>query len=609
MKVVETSFKAGKYMFPVKLEYDPPKIRIGFRYNPTLLEEVKNMANARWLGFNDGPKQWEVNDDEHNRFQIAYLQGQKPYAPYDLPLINFTPRRKELYDHQVEMVRHGLTRHYCIFACEMGTGKTLAAIEIMEASGIEEWWYIAPKSALISVQLDMWKWGCKIRPKFFTYEALVRQMKNWTNGLPAPRGVIFDESSKLKTPTSQRSQAAYSLAAGVRKDWDGLGYAILMSGSPAPKSPADWWHQCYVARPGFLKEGSFHKFQQRLAIIKQEEGSDGVKYPRILGWKDSDDKCSECAEGEKAFVHTDEAKALGQGHDYIKTDNEVAKLHKRMSGLVLVKLKKDCLDLPEKVYNIIKCKPSIQILNAARLIMKSGVPAAQILMRLRELSDGFQYHEKKVGDETCPRCEGNKVKLGSDESHCHACEGIGTISKYERSTIEIETPKDQAFLNLLEQFEEDGRLVAFGAFSATIDRLEKLIVSAGWTPIILDGRGWRSPISKDPLELLKAFQEGQKEHNKICFAAHPGSGSMGLTLTASQAMVYYSNTFNAEEKIQSMDRIHRPGSRGANYYELIHLPTDLLIVENLKKKRDLQSMSLGEIAESLEKEDEQSIAA
>jgi hypothetical protein len=83
----------------------------------------------------------------------------------------------------------------------------------------------------------------------------------------------------------------------------------------------------------------------------------------------------------------------------------------------------------------------------------------------------------------------------------------------------------------------------------------------------------------------------------------PGAAGMGLTLTASPSIVYWSNDFNAESRIQSEDRIHRPGmdlNRGATIYDLVHLPTDLHILSNLKKKRDLQALTMGDFSAIVE---------
>lgn len=607
MPSVETFLRApgATYMTGTTLTYNGERIQIRFGFNASLKDEIKaSMTGCRWLGFDEGPKAWEIDNNEHNNFRLKFLQGLKPYALWDTPLIPFTPQRK-LFDHQIEMCRHALTRHYCIFACEMGTGKTLSAIEIMEASGFENWWYVAPKSALTSVQLEFMKWGCKIMPRMMTYEGLTKTMKNWTDGTPAPRGIILDECSKIKSPTAQRTQAALGLAAGVRKDWAELGYVILMSGSPAPKSPMDWWSQCQVPAPGYLREGNFYKFQERLAIVQEMEGTDGVKYPKIIGWKDSEDRCGLCAESKQHINHMYESISMGSGHDFVQCKNEVALLYQRMSGLVLVKHKKDCLDLPEKQYRTVKVKPSIQTLNAARLLQKSVSRAAEVLLRLRELSDGFQYDDVKDGTEDCPRCKGKKQIEGDGDEGCYACTGSGQVTKYTRKVTEIPSPKDEALLDLLDEHEEDGRLVVFAGFTATIDRVMRLAKTSQWNTICVDGRGWRTDLeisNAEPVNLLDAFQNKQEQYKRVVFIGHPGSAGMGLTLTASQSIIYYSNDFNAESRIQSEDRIHRPGCRGANIIDIVHLPTDQLVIDNLKKKRELQSMTLGEIKDALDNE-------
>jgi SNF2 family DNA or RNA helicase len=108
---------------------------------------------------------------------------------------------------------------------------------------------------------------------------------------------------------------------------------------------------------------------------------------------------------------------------------------------------------------------------------------------------------------------------------------------------------------------------------------------------------------KTDVEMLKIFQKQVDHANRVVFVGHPGSAGMGLTLTASPTIVYWSNDFNAESRIQSEDRIHRAGmdvNRGATIVDLIHLPTDLLVLENLKKKRELQNITFGELQECLD---------
>jgi len=40
-------------------------------------------------------------------------------------------------------------------------------------------------------------------------------------------------------------------------------------------------------------------------------------------------------------------------------------------------------------------------------------------------------------------------------------------------------------------------------------------------------------------------------------------------------------------------------NRACTIYDLIHLPTDMLVLENLRKKRTLQNMTMGELSEAM----------
>ena len=88
------------------------------------------------------------------------------------------------------------------------------------------------------------------------------------------------------------------------------------------------------------------------------------------------------------------------------------------------------------------------------------------------------------------------------------------------------------------------------------------------------------------------------EAPRICFIGHPQAGGMALTLTAAPTMIFFSNSFSGEDRIQSEGRFHRAGmdvNRSAKIIDLMHLPTDHLVLTNLQKKRKLQSLTLGEV--------------
>ena len=192
--------------------------------------------------------------------------------------------------HQKDLADAGLTYHYQIWGAAMGVGKSLSAQEVIEKSGKTYWYWVGPKSSLPNMEREfLTKWNFPgtfelvsiggirgpqppgLHVKALTYEQLVRTMREWEPEDMVPHGVVFDESSRLKTPASQRSQAAQMLADKIRQTHGMEGYVIEMSGTPSPKKPTDWWSPCEVAWPGFLREGSIQSLESRLAFkVKQE---------------------------------------------------------------------------------------------------------------------------------------------------------------------------------------------------------------------------------------------------------------------------------------------------------------------------------------------------
>lgn len=581
---IQTKLRAGKYLVPAQLEYTNDHIYLSFGYSKGLIAEIKMMDGAKWLGFEKPPRKvWRINNNQRNHFQLDYLQGKNPYSLYDTEPIKHDYTRP-LYQHQKEAADWLLAVKRGILAAEMGTGKTLVGIEVMERSGVSDWWYVGPKSAIRAVTKEFRDWDSKIKPKVLTYNAIVKMVKD---GFEPPDGVWFDESSRIKTPTAQRSQAAMIVADAVReKD----GYIILTSGAPAPKSPLDWWHQCEVACPGFLREGNYHKFRNNLAIISQEENLFGQAYPKIVSWLDNSSKCEVCGE-----IH--ETLNLDYDHEFTPSVNECERLYKRMKGLVQVRFKKDCLDLPEKIYRTIELPPSKATLAIAKAIVAGAPTVIKGLILLRELSDGFQYIEEESGEKLCSVCCGNKVipsPIDGEEVLCDGCGGKGTVKIYSRDTQQVDTPKDEALRDLLDEYSGIGRVIIYAGFTGSVDRCVQICQDMKWNYIRVDGRGWHSDLEGDPLDNF----QGNNDF-RIAFIGQAGSAGMGLTLTASPVTIYYSNDFNAESRIQSEDRNHRIGSRGCTIYDLLHLQTDYLILENLKKKRELQAITMGDIVESL----------
>ena len=97
-------------------------------------------------------------------------------------------------------------------------------------------------------------------------------------------------------------------------------------------------------------------------------------------------------------------------------------------------------------------------------------------------------------------------------------------------------------------------------------------------------------------EIVETFQDRQSELRFI--VGHPKTGGYGLTLTAANTVIYYSNSYDLELRLQSEDRAHRIGQENkVTYIDLISPKTiDEKIVDALRNKIRIADLVLGEDA-------------
>ena len=640
-KLETETAKGTRIRVPVTMEFDEEKGRIFFIKSPFALKnEIKAMKGSRWHGNDeDEPRKiWSIEDCQRNRFQLDYLQGKNVYEWFERDLIRHE-YDAPLKPHQCDMSDAGLTFHYQIWGAEMGVGKTLSAQKVIELSRQPYWWWVGPKSSIPNIKREFRRWGFNFddsRILFMTYEELVRRMDEWQPGEEVPYGFLCDEASKLKNPNSQRSRAAQMLADMIRDKYGYDGYVILMSGTPSPKSPVDWWSLCEIVWPGFLREGSQKALEQRLAFLTKCEYDAGV-FSKRIGWKDDDRKCNICGEFQLEGPHElDGITDPADFHRFEPAKNEVGFMYERLQGLVVTKHKKDCLDLPDKRYRKVICKPSSSIIRVAQAIANSAVNTITGLTLLRELSDGFQYRDVKDGKTRCTHCKAGKIEewfdptkedrtfqaidmldpaliavLQKREVPCFQCGGTCEVDKIVRTVREVPCPKEKALKLLLEECEETGRIVIFAGFTGSVDRVGGICRKDGWCVVRCDGRGYEVTDHQgnvlDVAEPLDYWAD-LAGNPRVAFVAHPESGGMSLTLTESRMSVFYSNSFKPEYRSQAEDRIHRIGmdlNLGCVIVDLVHLPTDERVIQVISENRRLELMTMGEFPiEEVEQDEE-----
>ena len=99
--------------------------------------------------------------------------------------------------------------------------------------------------------------------------------------------------------------------------------------------------------------------------------------------------------------------------------------------------------------------------------------------------------------------------------------------------------------------------------------------------------------------------QDQRQKNKDAFqndskvrflVGTPQTGGYGITLTAANTVIYYSNGYDLEKRLQSEDRAHRIGQKkSVTYVDILAEETvDEKIVKSLRKKINIASKVMGE---------------
>ena len=226
-------------------------------------------------------------------------------------------------------------------------------------------------------------------------------------------------------------------------------------------------------------------------------------------------------------------------------------------------LKEDCLDLPDKIYikRQITLSPdqrklyeqmrkeALAILNGKQV---TTVNALTQLMRLHQITCGHFTAD----DGTTQRIVNNRVS---------------------------------ELMNILE--ETEGKAIIWAHYQWDIKDIIKEVVKEYGPGSVVDYYGLTPQDERQPN--IKKFQSDPKCRFLV---GTPSTGGYGITLTAANTVIYYSNGYDLEKRLQSEDRAHRIGQKKAVTYVDINAENtvDEKIVKSLRKKINIASEVLGE---------------
>jgi SNF2 family DNA or RNA helicase len=140
--------------------------------------------------------------------------------------------------------------------------------------------------------------------------------------------------------------------------------------------------------------------------------------------------------------------------------------------------------------------------------------------------------------------------------------------------------------------ETDGKVIIWATYRHDIEDIKFHLQTAYGMASVAAYYGETSSDERE--QIVNDFQDPNSPLR--FFVGNPSTGGYGLTLTAASTVIYYSNSFDLEKRLQSEDRAHRIGqAKNVTYVDLIAPNTvDEKIVKALRDKINIATQVLGE---------------
>tara|TARA_R100001086_G_scaffold101173_1_gene50708 strand:- start:635 stop:2080 length:1446 start_codon:yes stop_codon:yes gene_type:complete len=465
------------------------------------------------------------------------------------------------FRHQLDILSHSWNKeNYAIFA-DMGTGKSKIIIDnialLYDRGKINAALIIAPKSIT----------------------------GNWEKGeIPIHMPAHIEYQTVLWSPNTTQKQQ--KLLEPLSKILDKLIIFIINVEALSTTRGVEITYKFLLSHPTFMAIDESTTIKNPKAIRTKNiiKMKDLAKYRRILTGmpvtKTPLDLYSQCYfldpylldfSSYYAFkarytitrkVHLPGRHSFDQVLKYIRLDELNATLAKFSTRV----LKSDCLDLPEKIYlkRHVQLTPEQQ---KAYLEMKkygvSLLDKGQTMSAVNALAQLVRLHQI-------------------------ACGHVKTDDHQIRS---IKNNRIEELLSLLEET-NDKKIIIWAVYRYDIQEIERQLQKKYGVKSVATFYG--DTKAENRQDIVNEFQDINSSLR--FFVANPQTGGYGLTLTASHTVIYYSNSYDLEIRMQSEDRAHRISqTEKVTYIDLIAEKTvDEKIVKSLRNKINLATEVLGE---------------
>ena len=372
--------------------------------------------------------------------------------------------------------------------------------------------------------------------------------------------LVLDESSAVKKHNSQQTRACLKLRRKCGRVW-------LLNGTPIANTPMDMYAQGLIMSPSILECHGITHFRSRYAVMGGyiAETRFGKIPTQVLKWVNLDD------------------------------------LQQRFAPYTLRREKKELPDLPEKLPPVtipVPLTPATwsvyqQMKKDMVAWLETGMATAEAAMiktmRLAQIASGFIG-----GVETLEEGEASEQPAWLDTYS----DGVPETLKPAKEVRRLGGEKVNAFFMwLLTRLEEDPsfKVLVWCRFRFEVERVFEILKTAhGDYPMLQVGKiiGGQKQVERD--HALRILDPRVCPTGPVVVVGTPSSGSMGLNLTAASTVVYLSNDYSLKTRMQSEDRVHRPGqTRAVSYFDFMAVgpdgqkTIDAEILKALRSKEDL----------------------
>jgi SNF2 family DNA or RNA helicase len=139
--------------------------------------------------------------------------------------------------------------------------------------------------------------------------------------------------------------------------------------------------------------------------------------------------------------------------------------------------------------------------------------------------------------------------------------------------------------------ETSGKAIIWATYVPDIKKIKSMIMEDYGPESVVDYYGGTSDFDRSA-----AKHEFQNNPKVRFFIGNPSTGRYSLTLTKATTVIYFSNSYDLEHRIQSEDRAHRIGqTESVTYIDLVIRKTmDEVIYKSLKMKINIAAEITGD---------------